>query len=249
MLFGKRPSVVSFRIALLVSAAGALIALVIGAPEARAFPTYSGWWLGECRTCHGDFGADNYQPPSRDQQWTGENLHDVHRFQMVFDCLACHMAFPIPTRAVVSMSDSGSAAFPMSCIGCHGRAEHDAGGLVTAAGLRRKHWNGGVPCTPCHADSEPAFGFTPVGEQVFPPNYDALDIDPCNPPSDPEDFAGSTLGLDNDGDGYYDGDDLDCVAPQPPSRCGLGIELALLLPPLGWLGRRRRRAAAWPLGR
>ena len=177
----ERPSVVSSRIALLVSAAGAVIALAIGAHEARAFPTYSGWWLGECRTCHGDFRASTYRPPSRDQEWTDRfgagALHGNHWEMVGFECDACHMG---PTRVGVSMSESDSAAFPMSCIGCHGRAEHDAGGLVTAAGLRRHHWNGGVPCTPCHADSEPAAGFAPVGEQVLPPNYDALAIDPCN---------------------------------------------------------------------
>ena len=245
MLFRKRPSVVSFRIALIVGA-GAVAVLAIGTPEARAFPTYSGWWLGECRTCHGDFLAANYQPPSRDQEWTPprDSLHTVHAFVMLGgDCLACHMSFS--EGADVSLSESGSADFPMSCIGCHGRAEDDAGGLVTGAGLRRHHWNGGVPCTPCHADSEPAFGFTPVGEYVLPPNYDVgllVDLtDPCNPGGSGEDIAGSTLGLDNDGDGFYDEDDLDCDAPQPPTRCGLGSELAVLLPALAWLRRYRRR--------
>jgi hypothetical protein len=129
----------------------------------------------------------------------------------------------------------------MSCIGCHGRAEHDAGGIVTGAGLRRHHWNAGVPCTPCHADSEPAAGFTPVGEHVLPPNYAALGIDPLNrPPRFSEDFAGSPLGLDNDGDYLYDVADPDSAV----RRCGLGIELALLLPPLVWLRRFRRRTLA-----
>jgi hypothetical protein len=235
---------------ILIVTAGAVLALAIGTPDARAFPTYSGWPQGECLDCHGDFRASIYHPPSRDQEWTDQfgagALHGNHWDMVSFDCDACHLG---PDRSVVSMSESDSAAFPMSCIGCHGRAEHDAGGLVTAAGLRRHHWNAGVPCTPCHQDSEPAAGFTPVGEDVFPPSYDALGIDPCNfAPELLEDFAGSALGLDNDGDGFYDEDDLDCVAPRPPvgrgAGCGLGIELALLLPPLGWLRRRRRSTAA-----
>ncbi len=120
---------------------------------------------------------------------------------------------------------------------------------MTAAGLRRHHWNAGVPCTPCHADSEPAAGFGPAGEDEFPPNYDALGIDPCNfAPELSEDFAGSALGLDNDGDGFYDEDDLDCVAPPPPivfsTNCGVGIELTLLMPLLLWLRRSRRSATA-----
>jgi hypothetical protein len=164
-----------------------------------------------------------------------------------FDCDACHLR---RDRSIVSMSESKSDEFPLSCMGCHGRVELDAGGFVTAAGLRRHHWNAGVPCTPCHQDSEPAAGFAPVGEDEFPPSYDALGIDPCNfAPESSEDFAGSALGLDNDGDGFYDDDDLDCVALQSPTRalsqpsCGLGIEL-LLLPPLGWLRRLRGRVTA-----
>ena len=140
------------------------------------------------------------------------------------------------------MSESDSASFPHACTGCHGvpstMLEDRDGRRPSPSPLERR-----VPCTPPARDSEPAFGFTPVGEQVFPPNYDALGIDPCNRPPDLENFAGSALGLDNDGDGYYDGDDLDGDAPQPRPRCGLGIELSLLLPPLGWLGRRRRRVA------
>jgi hypothetical protein len=300
VLFRKRSSFVSFRIALLVSAAGAVIALAIGTPEARAFPTYSGWWGGECRTCHGDFEAPVYLPPSRDQEWTDlfgvGALHGNHWRMVGFDCGACHpsgnsgrhhlrydqpippgsvVPFPdtdgdgfpdasysclschgdeftvfrdclachnvggpsVSNGAVVSMSESESAAFPMSCIGCHGRAEHDAGGLVTAAGLRRHHWNAGVPCTPCHVDSDPGSGFAPVSEAVLPPNYAALGIDPLNrPPDFSEDFAGSPLGLDNDGDGIYDEAD-----PSSNLRCGLGSELAVLLPPLAWLRRYRRR--------
>ena len=250
MSLRKPMPIVSFRFAVLGVTAGALIAFTIGTSDARAFPTYSGWPQGECRDCHGDFRASIYHPPSRDEEWTDAfsagALHGNHWDMVGFDCEACHMG---PGRSVVSMSESDSVDFPLSCIGCHGRAEHDAGGLVTAAGLRRRHWNGGVPCTPCHADSEPAAGFAPAGEDVLPPNYDALGIDSCNfPPESSEDFAGSTLGLDNDGDGFYDDDDMDCVAPSLPpgglkAACGLGIELTLILPALLWLRRRRSSQA------
>jgi hypothetical protein len=242
MLSRKRPSVVSFRVVVLAGAAGAAIALAIGTPDARAFPTYSGWYGGECRTCHGDFTASIYQPPSGDQEWTdlfgAGALHGNHwtkLFVLGSFCEVCHLG--PPGQAVVRMSESGDPDYPLSCIGCHGRAEHDAGGVETGAGLRRHHWNGGVPCTPCHADSEPAFGFTPVGEQVFPPNYLALGMVPSIAAL--ENFAGSPLGLDNDGDYLYDEADPDSLR-----RCGLGIELALLLPPLVWLRRFRRRGAA-----
>lgn len=250
MLLREPVPVESSRIAVLVVTAAAVMALALGAPDARAFPTYSGWWGGECLDCHGDFRASTYYPPSRDQEWTNRSgagaLHGNHWAMVNFDCDACHLS---SDESIVSMSESASAAFPMSCIGCHGRAEHDAGGTVTAAGLRRHHWNAGVPCTPCHADSEPAAGFGPVGEDEFPPNYDALGIDPCNfAPELSEDFAGSALGLDNDGDGFYDEDDLDCVAPPPPivfsTNCGVGIELTLLMPLLLWLRRSRRSATA-----
>jgi hypothetical protein len=98
-----------------------------------------------------------------------------------------------------------------------------------AAGLRQHHWAAGVTiCGDCHdqrtdlgigvTDADPA-NFTTVGEHVLPWNYkspagDNSDVpdDPCDSGTSFEDKLGAARGLDNDGEGFYDGNDPDCGA-------------------------------------
>ncbi|MDH3521839.1 MAG: hypothetical protein OEM49_15430, partial [Myxococcales bacterium] len=146
----------------------------------------------------------------------------------------------------MSISTGGTGLAAISCVGCHGR-EADMGNDGLSAGrgmgLRRHHEDAGVTlCGGCHSDVSTG---TPVGEEVLPAYYSASDAahplipsDPCNPMADgyPEDYAGSTLGLDNDGNGLYDEADL-TACPEPGETlllvAGVGV--------LGLLARRRMR--------
>ena len=145
-------------------------------------------------------------------------------------------------------STGGTGIDPISCAGCHGRAEDGTGNGSEgySAGLRQHHWNAGVEgCLDCHSDSDPA-SFDPVGEDVLPPYYLAsaadqplIPTDPCNPQADgyPEDYAATTLGLDNDGDDLYDEADLiDC--PEPGETLMLGVGIGFLLLAGRWRTRR-----------
>lgn len=180
---------------------------------------------GNCASCHGDFLSSPYVSLADGANW-GDDLHDVHRTTMLSgDCNACHSS---GGRSPVSLRSSvgGTGLDPISCLGCHGRPE--TGGTVTGAGLRQHHWNSGVTsCLGCHSDSNPA-AFTPVGENVPPPYYAIPDAahptkpsDPCNPNGE-EDFAGTAIGLDNDGDGFYDQNDSDCQVSTPVPDINLG---------------------------
>ncbi len=117
-------------------------------------------------------------------------------------------------------------------------------------------------CGTCHertdlgglTDADPA-NFTPVDEIFLPPYYadpagsdlNHLDIpsDPCNPGGAGEDYAGTTEGLDNDGDGLYDENDWKFDANNQPIGCPEPGQLAILLPGIGALlliDRRRQRS-------
>jgi hypothetical protein len=152
-------------------------------------------------------------------------LHDIHRHIMLDEddpdvsaCATCHTP---PGFYPVFLGSSSATYFePFGCVGCHGRLE-DAGndgetsdGL--GAGLRQHHTNAGITeCKTCHRDADPE-NYTPVGEDVLPPNYFTPDDVFLNKPTDScnrrraEDYSGRSKGLDNDGDGRTDRRDRDC---------------------------------------
>jgi hypothetical protein len=197
-------------------------ALLIGAGTAQAYEQYSqNGDATNCRECHGDFRASPYTSLSDDQSWEA-GLHDVHRYIMLDgDCETCHGGgsdFPV----LLNFSDGGIDLAPISCVGCHGRAEDGVGIGGFGAGLRQHHFTAGEEdCLDCHDDSDPD-NFDTADEGFRPPYYadpgpdlDHPDMpsDPCNPQADgfPEDYAGSTWGLDNDGNGIYDEFDGACA--------------------------------------
>lgn len=206
---------------LLVPALVLSMACVAGwSGEASAYQQYSqNHDATNCRACHGDFRAANYLSLVDGAEWG--NLHNLHRQTMLSgDCNVCHIGastFPVHLAA----SDGGEGLAPIGCVGCHGReADNTAANpdypQGRGAGLRQHHSTAGVMvCLDCHDDADPQ-SFMAAEEQVLPPYY--LDPGPAFPsmPTQScngdggEDFAGLSIGLDNDGDGLYDGDDPSC---------------------------------------
>ncbi|MBI5056440.1 MAG: putative metal-binding motif-containing protein [Nitrospirae bacterium] len=207
----KKASIVSLCIA-------ALAALFLWASNAGAYETYTaskGALNTNCAQCHGDYRTAPYNSQSDGQSWGG-NLHDIHRYNMLSsNCEACHSGssrYPV----FIGTSAGGKGLAPVSCLGCHGRDEDNTNASTSGAGLRQHHYRAGeTGCLDCHRDSNPA-NYKPVGENVLPPYYFTPDTSHPNKPSDScnqsgeENFAGSANGLDNDGDGMYDGSDTDC---------------------------------------
>jgi len=201
---------------LIITALAAIAILVIGVGPAVAYEKYSeDRDATNCRACHGDFRDNNYISLSDGENWG--DLHDLHRNTMLDgDCDTCHQSggfFPV----MIDDSAGGDGFESVGCIGCHG-VDPDPGNPndFWGAGLRLHHTNSGVnTCVGCH-DNDPV----PPTEDILPSYYFTPDAnhpdkptDPCNPsPGLPEDFAGLTMGLDNDGDDLYDEADPDCAS-------------------------------------
>lgn len=194
-------------------------------PAASAYQQYSTNQADNCASCHGDFRATPYTSLVDGANW-GDDLHDIHRNTMLSgDCNTCHSGAFFPVLLGSSTGGAGFAA--ISCLGCHGRTE--SGGTVTGAGLRQHHFNTGASTCGsgvggCHFNNDPNPAlFTVAGEDTLPPYYFTPDAthpnkptNPCNPAGE-EDFAGTTIGIDNDGDNLFDQSDPDCqvAAPAP----------------------------------
>jgi hypothetical protein len=205
------------------------------ANDVYAFSRYSqSGDLTNCAGCHGGFRATNYTSLTDGQNWG--NLHNLHRSTMLSgDCNVCHLAndeFPV----LIDQSAGGTGMEAIACMGCHGRAEDNVPGNPSfprgrGAGLRQHHTNAGVnDCIECHDDADPA-NYTPVGENILPPYYanpgtghPNIPTGPCNDDGS-EDFAGAPIGLDNDGDELYDGDDPNCSISAVPGQLALGSML------------------------
>ncbi len=161
-----------------------------------------------CARCHGSFdiSAPNYTSNTGDDgvAW-GTNLMNGHiQAYGIAGCTTCHNASGFGS-VTLNASTSG-----ITCISCHGRDEDitpDDGALGGSGpgsgdGLRAHHVGIGIACDGCHTSDTP-----PVGEDVKPPHFITLGLDPCT------NVKFGSWGLDNDGDGPRDGFDPDCPLP------------------------------------
>ena len=155
-----------------------------------------------CSACHGDF-TDATSP--KGNLFPGGSKHEMHRnnASMNTACNLCHSQGDNDNPFIGS--SNGTTHNPgLGCTGCHEKT-----------GLRAHHFSAGVTsCRVCHS-TDP----TSPAEDVLPPYYGTIDTSANNPCNDrgvantDENWTiGDFLGLDNDGDGLYDGSDTDCLA-------------------------------------
>ncbi|MFN7965746.1 MAG: hypothetical protein U0V87_08685 [Acidobacteriota bacterium] len=221
-------------LAIVAIAIVACIVVVSWIPDSWAYDKYSTNRTSDgCAACHGGFRTSGYVSKVDGQPWNS-NLHDVHRNTMLSgECSACHASARFPVDLGSAPGGNGLAGY--SCSGCHGRSQDGTGAGTTGfgAGLRQRHWRGGVTtCVSCHSDSNPA-NKTVVAEKILPPFYanpgtghPNIPDNPCNPsPAFRENFAASTLGLDNDGNGTFDAADPSCslATPTPGETSGAAL--------------------------
>ena len=197
----------------------ALAVFLMFAVESQAYDTYT----GGCDNCHGGFRDGT---STKGSVFPSDDKHEMHRSssEMDADCNLCHTQIGDDPFIGSSAGTANNTGY--GCVGCHGRLEDAGNDGISAglgAGLRQHHNNTGITeCAICHTDANP-INYTPVGEHVKPPYFGTADTNAdmsCNPI-----LAGRTnenwtltdfVGLDNDGDVFYDAvGDADCMPPNP----------------------------------
>jgi len=159
-----------------------------------------------CDDCHGRF-LDSTSPQGT--VFPAGSKHAMHANFMATNCNLCHRADD-EWNPFTGSSTGTEHNPPVGCTGCHGR---DYGPDIgsSGVGLRAHHALAGVDeCATCH-EQDP----DPLPESIAPIYYgtpDTVADDACNKaPGNLENWSlGDMLGLDNDGDGLYDGHDSDC---------------------------------------
>jgi hypothetical protein len=171
-------------------------ALVFHIAESAAYERYN----DGCQTCHGAFTGGSSPKgsviPSNDK-------HHMHRSSsyMNTECDLCHTSGD--GRDPFIGSSDGTAASPgLGCTGCHEKY-----------GLRAHHATNAVTsCAVCHSGDplSPPEGTNPAYYGTVDTNADSS----CNlvtAANANENWTiGDFIGLDNDGDDLYDGDDQNC---------------------------------------
>ncbi len=168
-------------------------------PYAGAYPTYqsSDGAVDNCSECHPGFVGG-----------FGSSLHELHvgSTRMTATCTLCHDS---PGSTPVYTSTSPTQNNNLGCAGCHEQF-----------GLRLHHENAGAPadssgltCFDCHTvdPPPPAENIVDASVRAYYLRSDVNVKEPCNSDGS-EDWDGDTIGLDNDGDLLYDGNDPDCQA-------------------------------------
>jgi hypothetical protein len=210
---------VTWTLRLIVLSSALLAAVSLPAYESYHNPATQD--QGYCAQCHPGFVGGQDSP-----------LHSVHTEPsdpVTTDCTLCHTGSG-RNNPLIMWSNQGNG---LGCMGCHGldygeTIKTNYNGFTTMGqhknsgyGLRRHHARSGVTvCATCHTND---VNVAPYGENVvntglgFTTNYYNLasvslngkPVNPCNNEDSTNDA--DTKGLDNDGDGLYDGADPDCT--------------------------------------